>query len=962
MSEATAAAAPAPVPAPRPKHVPAVGPRLKRLLNLVFVILALLGANSGYLGAITGMEWITGRTYQDSFYLWMVLGHVALGLLILGPFLAFGFIHMFTSWNRKNKRAIRVGYALFAACLAVLLSGLLLIRVVGVFDLKQPLARSTIYWLHVAVPLLAGWLYWLHRLVGPKIKWRVGGAYLGLVGASLLVMIALKAQDPRKWNVAGPKEGADQYFFPSLARTSTGNFIPAQTLQMDDYCQKCHQDVHAGWAKSAHRFSSFNNPAYLASVRETRKASLDRLGTVQASRWCAGCHDPVPFFSGAFDDPKFDDVEHFTAHAGITCTTCHAITHINSTRGNADYTIEEPLHYPFASSENSVLQYINNQLVKAKPAFHKKTFLKPLHKTTEFCSTCHKVHLPPELNDYKWLRGQNHYDAFLLSGVSGHGARSFYYPPKAQENCNSCHMPAKESDDFGAKAYLAGSNKLNVHDHLFPSANTGIAYLKENEDVVKRHQDFLQGIMRVDVFGLREGGTIDGKLVAPLRPQLPALKPGGKYLLETVIRTTKMGHVFTQGTADSNEVWLDVTVKSGDRIIGRNGALGDDMGVDPRSHFVNLFMLDRKGNRIDRRNPQDIFIPLYNNQIPPGAAATVHYHLELPGDLKDNVTIEIKLQYRKFDKTYMDFVTKSAKPGDRPIRDYTPGQPYKNLLPITTMAVDSVTLPVDGVTKAPTNPEIKTPAWERWNDYGIGMIAKANPLHAKAQLRQAKEAFEHVEELKRFDGPLNLARVHFLEGSLNEAVACMERAARHTDPAPYPWVMAWMSGQINRQQGHLAEAEKSFRSVLEDDTPERRSRGFDFSKDYEVRNLLGQTLFERAQQMRGADRADEKKAKLLDSVAQFQKTLELDMENLTAHYSLHLLYELLGEKELARKHDELHRKFKPDDNAGDKAIAAARKIYPAADAAAEALVIYPLHHQQTPHQAANGAGEKRFNP
>jgi hypothetical protein len=89
MSEVTATAA-APAPAPRPKYVPAVGPRLKRLLMVVFVILALLGANSGYLAAITGLEWATGQTYQDSFYLWMVLGHVALGVIFLGPFLAFG--------------------------------------------------------------------------------------------------------------------------------------------------------------------------------------------------------------------------------------------------------------------------------------------------------------------------------------------------------------------------------------------------------------------------------------------------------------------------------------------------------------------------------------------------------------------------------------------------------------------------------------------------------------------------------------------------------------------------------------------------------------------------------------------------------------------------------------------------------------------------------------------------------
>lgn len=945
MSTSPVASAAESNPPARPTYVPAVGPRLKILLYTVFAILALLGANSGYLAGITALEWFTGQTYQDTFYLWMVLAHVAIGFLFLLPFVAFGTVHMVTSWNRKNKRAIRVGYALFVTSLIVLITGLLLVRVVGVFDLKQPMARSTVYWLHVILPLVAGWFYWLHRLVGQRIKWRIGVAYLGLVGASILVMIGLKSQDPRQWNVAGPKEGSDKYFFPSLARTATGNFIPAKTLQMDDYCAKCHQDAHAGWSQSVHRFSSFNNPAYLASVRETRKYSLDKIGTVQRSRWCAGCHDPVPFFSGAFDDPKFDDVKHVTAHAGITCTTCHSITHINSPRGNGDYTIEEPLHYPFAYSDNAVLQYINNQLVKAKPAFHKTTFLKPLHKTSEFCSTCHKVHLPPDLNDYKWLRGQNHYDAFLLSGVSGHGTRSFYYPPKAQENCNDCHMPAQPSNDFGAKAYVAGSDKLSIHDHQFPAANTGLTYLKELDAAVKRHQAFLQGIMRVDVFGLREGGDVDGKLLAPLRPRVPTLKPGGKYLLETVIRTLKMGHLFTQGTVDSNEVWLDVTVKSGDRIIGRNGALDKDREVDPWSHFVNVFMLDRNGNRIDRRNPQDIFVPLYNHQIPPGAAATVHYALELPPDLKAPVTVEIKLQYRKFDKIYMDFVTKNAKPGDVAIRDYKPGEKYLNNLPITTMAVDSVTFPVEGVEVQPTNPELRTPVWERWNDYGIGMFAKPNPLHAKAELRQAEEAFKQVEELKRFDGPLNLARVYFTEGRLDEAVAAVGRATEFTEPKANPWTVAWMSGLINRQQGHLEDAEKNFRSALDDDTEERRSRKFNFSKDYEVRNLLAETLFDRAKQVRSASRIEERNSLLKDSVAQFQKTLAIDPENLTAHYNLHLLYQQLGDEKSAKQHEELHRKYKPDDNAGDQALAAARRKYPAANHAAEALVIYPLHER-----------------
>ena len=51
-------------------------------------------------------------------------------------------------------------------------------------------------------------------------------------------------------------------------------------------------------------------------------------------------------------------------------------------------------------------------------------------------------------------------------------------------------------------------------------------------------------------------------------------------------------------------------------------------------------MLDRDGNRIDRRNPQDIFTPLYNHQIPPGAAQVVHYGLAVPEDQSEPLTVE----------------------------------------------------------------------------------------------------------------------------------------------------------------------------------------------------------------------------------------------------------------------------------------------------------------------------------
>jgi tetratricopeptide (TPR) repeat protein len=920
---------------------PSVGPRLRIVLWTLFGLVALLGANSVYLTAVTALDWWTGQTFENWFYHWMFLGHLVLGLLIVLPFVVFAVVHVWNTRERKNKRAIRVGWALLVGAVIVLVSGLLLVRIGG-FDLRQPELRSAVYWAHVLSPLFCLWLYWLHRLVGPKIRWKWGAMYLGAVALSVGGMLWLHNQDPRRWNAAGPASGA-QYFFPSLAKTSTGNFIPAHVLDNDEYCQKCHQDAYAGWFHSAHHFSSFNNPAYLASVRETREVSLQRDGDVRGSRFCAGCHDPVPFFSGAFDDPKFDDVNHPTAHAGITCTTCHAVTHINSTRGNADFTIEEPQHYPFAFSENAFLQWINNQLIKAKPEFHKKTFLKDFHKTEEFCSTCHKVHLPFALNHYKeFLRGQNHYDTYLLSGVSGHGARSFYYPERAVENCAGCHMPLQPSQDFGAKRF-ANADKPSIHNHLFPSANTGIAWLKGSDEAVRAHQEFLQEKVRVDIFGVRDGGEIDSPLVAPLRPEVPTLKPGKKYLLEAVIRTMKLGHPFTQGTADSNEVWLDVTVTSGDRVIGRSGGIDEQSHVDPWSHFVNVFMLDKNGRRIDRRNAQDIFVPLYNNQIPPGAASTAHYGFEVPADLAAPVTITVKLQYRKFDQTYMEYVASKARPGDEPLRGHTPGQPYRNPLPITTMASDTITLPVEGVDQPVENAASTIPVWQRWNDYGIGLLLKG-----KAELRQAADAFAQVEALGRYDGPLNLARAYYAEGRLDEATAALKRAAEAKDPPAPWWTVSWLTGVVNREQGNLTSAEENFRAVLSPPSADLIARGFDFRRDYEVINLLGQTLFDQAKQIRSAERQSERDGLLRDAESQFLQTLSLDSENVTAHYALSQIYGLLHETAAAEHHRLEHQKYKADDNARDQAVAAARQRYPAANHASEPVVIYSLQRDGAP--------------
>ncbi|MBT8446350.1 MAG: hypothetical protein KJO38_04320 [Gammaproteobacteria bacterium] len=907
---------------------PVIGPRLKPLLAVVFALFGLLAINSLYLASVTVLEWLTAELYQDYLYQLMFLAHLVLGLLIVLPAVVFGALHLRNAWPRPNYRAVRAGLALYTTILLLLGSGLLLTRF-DFFVVKDPQIRAGAYWLHVITPLLIVWLFILHRLAGRNIHYRPG-----IIWAAVGTVLVALALVPRVMEQqAGPNRQEAQQadgsgpFFPALARTPGNEYLPGELLMMDEYCQECHADTHAKWLHSAHRFSSFNNPPYRFSVMETRKVGMERHGNTHMSRFCAGCHDPVPLFAGVYDDPDFGAETDPLASAAITCTACHAITQINSPRGNADYTIAAPEHYPFTFSDSAALQWINRQLVKAKPAFHRKTFLKPLHTEPEFCGTCHKVHLPPELNDYKWLRGQNHQDSYHLSGVSGHGVSSFYYPPKAKHNCNVCHMPLTASDDFGA-ARFDESGSLTIHDHQFVGANTALPYMKGSPAAVNEaHREFLADSLRVDIFGLKTGGTITSPLSAPLRPEVPALAPGEAYLLDIVVRTLTLGHWFTQGTSDSNEIWLDVVVRSGDRVIGRSGQQGPDGSVDPWSHFINTYMLDRDGNRIDRRNAEDIFTPLYSNQIPPGAADVVHYGFSVPEDVTEPVSVEVTLKYRKFDTTYMRYVL-----GEEFVR---------NDLPVTEIASDSITFAVNDTGGEEVEP-VAIPAWERWNDYGIGLLRKGR----RGEMRQAERAFSEVEDLGRADGQLNLARVYLNEGRVDDAAAALRRAASGDSPA-YPWSLAWFTGLVNKQNGYLDEAIADFKHVLNTDFAEARRREFDFSEDYRVINELGQTLVEKSKGERGEARRQGREQLLREAGQWFEKTLALDPENVTAHYNLALVHDLLGEEGKAAEHRRLHEYYRGDDNARDRAVTLHRGANPAADHAAEAVVIIDLQRMLT---------------
>jgi tetratricopeptide (TPR) repeat protein len=710
-----------------------------------------------------------------------------------------------------------------------------------------------------------------------------------------------------------------------------GGIIPANFFMTSAACGRCHKDIYDQWNSSAHHFSSFNNQWYRKSVEYMQ----DVVGT-KPSKWCAGCHDHAVFFNGRFDTPIKEQIDTPEAQAGLGCTSCHAITRVRSTMGQGDFEIEYPPLHDLAASDNPIAQFMHDRLTFIDPQPHREVFLKPFHReqTPEFCSSCHKVHLDVPVNQYRWFRGFNDYDNWQASGVSGEGARSFYYPPKPQK-CADCHMPLVPSSDPAAKDGM-------VKSHRFPAANTALPYVNKDPVQLEAVQDFLRdGQVSIDIFGLvrapeipvaeaRPDATAEQRLsssfavgeesmsfgarhayltqpaavLAPLDKVDPVVRRGETVRLEVVVRTRKVGHFFPGGTVDAFDVWVELeAVDDKGRTLLHSGEVqdGGKGPVEPGAHFYRALLLDEHGNPINKRNAWAARSVAYVRLIPPGAADTVHYRLHVPEDAGDKITIRAKLNYRKFawwntqwafagvrDPTQGPF---SLAPGHDDGRFVFTGDTSKVSgeikaipdIPITVMAEASTALAVvPRDAKVPeARPFIDKSVRERWNDYGIGLLLQGD-------LKNAEATFLKVTEMDPgyADGWVNVARARIQEGNMSAAETVL-RKALEIDPG------------LAKTHFFLGTALKSL-GRYDDALGHLRTAEAKYPRDRVVLNQLGRVLFLKRQ--------------FRESVDVLTRVLAIDPEDLQAHYNLMLSYQGLGDAAAAARERVLYERFKADES------------------------------------------------
>jgi tetratricopeptide (TPR) repeat protein len=760
-------------------------------------------------------------------------------------------------------------------------------------------------------------------------------------------------------------DGPTGAFFPSSAQTAHKGRIPSKYFMESGACERCHSDIYKQWNGSMHHFSSFNNQWYRKSVEYMQ----DVVG-VKPSKWCAGCHDPALLYSGMFDTPIKQIVDRPEARAGLGCMMCHSISRVKSTMGQGDFMLEYPTLHELAASDNRLVRWFHDYVINLNPEPHRRVFLKPFMRaqTAEFCSSCHKVHLDAPVNHYRWVRGFDDYDNWQASGVSGFGARSFYYPPKSLQ-CADCHMPAVRSTDKGA---IHGF----IHSHAFPAANTAVPTANADARQLKLTQDFLKGAVTVDIFAISpaaakvEGGAwaaselsstfavgeeaesptlpaaagVAAAISAPLNRIAPAVRQGDTVLVDVVVRTRKVGHFFPGGTVDAFDTWVELKATDDqDRVVFWSGKIEDDGKgpVEKGAHFYRSLQLDGHGHPINKRNAWSSRAVVYVRLIPPGAADTVHYRLHVPREARNKIKLKARLCYRKFSwyNTHFSFagVPAAAPAQPRPTSDFDDrtfvftgdtsrvSGSIKEIpdLPVTVISEDEVTLNILPHSAPAPAPVIALfgQDWTRWNDYAIGLFLQGD-------LKGARRAFEQITKIDpgNPDGWVNLGRVAVQEGDMDRARLVLKQALRlKPDLARSNYFFA----RVLRSEGKYDEAAARLRLVLGQ-----------YPRDRVARNDLGRvSLLQR--NYKGA-------------ISELQQVLSIDPEDLQAHYNLMLSYRGLGNLAEARREQNLYLRFKADE-ASQSLTGSYRQLHPEDNNERQAIHEHesvPL--PQTSHSTAAG--------
>lgn len=352
-------------------------PRSRRVKILVFAFLLLM-VNAGYLSTFKEVS---------TFYFFNVMFHIALGLVVIIPFIRYAFQYLQQDVRFGKGFGRMMGNLGFAAMVLGFLFGLIILfrgkmsreawllyshigfSIFGCLAMISSIRRAG-YQISVDnVYITAGrWglvffitagmipiLGFMTRTIFPTVNYSI---YNNEVAKNLMYDLA--------------PEQVYNHFYASPASSSSSDIGDTDFIHDSATCGQsgCHTGIYNQWKKSTHAEPALADTWYRSSVANLQKD--DEQSTVN---YCSGCHAPALLLSQNGEKPVISASEELLAQSNIGCNACHAAKRVNNTMGNGDYVLQRPRSYTHMSSDIEFFRKLFAFKLHVDPDPHKDFFL-----------------------------------------------------------------------------------------------------------------------------------------------------------------------------------------------------------------------------------------------------------------------------------------------------------------------------------------------------------------------------------------------------------------------------------------------------------------------------------------------------------------------------------------------------------------------------------------------------------
>ena len=432
--------------------------------------------------------------------------------------------------------------------------------------------------------------------------------------------------------------------------TQPGDIV--DKLEAPAACADCHASVYKDWSGSM-MGNDFYDPSFLAAL------SIAEQDAPGVGDYCLRCH-AVGWFEGKSETPGGDTLgKSFLPAPAVdresvpVCDLCHRLERVGLRKSRVDGA-------EIAEGNGSVYFSVKDPWKGGKHP------LKPLHKTSELCGSCHDVSNPllASGNDSSMRQPlERTYTEWKFSFFGETGFR-----------CQQCHPPMKFP---GAQTWLLYPGMSSLYGDVDAWwAKAGFKVTPSRAFALRAARERNEQLMRQ---------AADVEILEP-----PELRLGNDFEVRVRV-TNRTGHKLPTGFAEGRQLWLHLRVTDADgKLVFEDGRL-DESGALVRTdqtkvyeqkaavegkksfHFAKLDEI-LKDNRIPARGfdkeayeKEGAFIIGADYEDGQNWDVTP-FIFNVPPDVRGPLTIKARLKYETYSKEYMDWLratdkTKTANAG-----------------------------------------------------------------------------------------------------------------------------------------------------------------------------------------------------------------------------------------------------------------------------------------------------------